>query len=260
MLWYWNKFLAGAIAVLLLAGIGIEGAFAQTEDPIYTGAAASAASGPQGSPGTSSSLLGNLACTLIDFEGVGDMLAIDSAFAGVTFLSAQAAVDSDAGGTTGNIANEPSPSTIMTPFFLNGFATVTLDNPVNEIRVFHSSLGFTAIRVFDTLGVSLAFIQIPMTPVGPGDPNGGTFGTWEQVIHSEPFAVIKKVQFFGDLPSDRTGYDNFEFCITVAAIGGEISPTTTSALLLAGAQNSMAWMIPVIVSAIGIGIVIARKF
>jgi len=48
--------------------------------------------------------------------------------------------------------------------------------------------------------------------------------------------------------------------ISQHAVGGEISPITTSALLLAGAQNSMAWMIPVIVSAIGIGIVIARKF
>jgi len=31
-------------------------------------------------------------------------------------------------------------------------------------------------------------------------------------------------------------------------------------LILAGAQMNAAWMIPVIVSAIGIGIVIARKF
>jgi len=44
------------------------------------------------------------------------------------------------------------------------------------------------------------------------------------------------------------------------AIGGEISPITTSALLLAGAQNSMAWMIPVLISGIGFAIVIARKF
>jgi len=42
-------------------------------------------------------------------------------------------------------------------------------------------------------------------------------------------------------------------------VGGEIIPIDTTALLLAGAQ-SFSWMIPVIVSAIGIGIVIARKF
>jgi len=43
------------------------------------------------------------------------------------------------------------------------------------------------------------------------------------------------------------------------AIGGEISPITTSALLLAGAQNSMAWMIPLVVAAAGFGLVISRK-
>ena len=44
------------------------------------------------------------------------------------------------------------------------------------------------------------------------------------------------------------------------AVGGEFTPITSTALLLAGAQNMIAWMIPAIVSAIGIGIVIARKF
>ncbi len=42
-------------------------------------------------------------------------------------------------------------------------------------------------------------------------------------------------------------------------VGGEFLPIESTSLLLAGAQ-SFSWMIPVIVSAIGIGIVIARKF
>ncbi len=45
-----------------------------------------------------------------------------------------------------------------------------------------------------------------------------------------------------------------------AVVGGELLPIDTTALLIAGAQMNAAWMIPVIVSAIGIGIVIARKF
>jgi len=45
-----------------------------------------------------------------------------------------------------------------------------------------------------------------------------------------------------------------------SAIGGEIIPLDTTMVLVAGSQNTAAWMIPVIVSAIGIGIVIARKF
>ena len=43
-------------------------------------------------------------------------------------------------------------------------------------------------------------------------------------------------------------------------VGGELLPIDTTALLLTGAQMNAAWMIPVIVSAIGIAIVIARKF
>ena len=42
-------------------------------------------------------------------------------------------------------------------------------------------------------------------------------------------------------------------------VGGELLPIETTSLLLASAQT-FSWMIPVIVSAVGIGIVIARKF
>jgi len=44
------------------------------------------------------------------------------------------------------------------------------------------------------------------------------------------------------------------------AVGGDIIPLDTTMVLAAGAQYTAAWMIPVLVSAIGIGIVIARKF
>jgi len=43
-------------------------------------------------------------------------------------------------------------------------------------------------------------------------------------------------------------------------VGGEFIPLDTTMVLVAGTHTAAAWMIPVIVSAIGIGIVIARKF
>ena len=43
-------------------------------------------------------------------------------------------------------------------------------------------------------------------------------------------------------------------------VGGELIPLDTTIILLAGTQMTAAWMIPVIVSGIGIAIVIARKF
>jgi hypothetical protein len=45
-----------------------------------------------------------------------------------------------------------------------------------------------------------------------------------------------------------------------SVVGGEMIPLDTTMVLVAGTQATAAWMIPVIVSAIGIGIVIARKF
>ena len=44
------------------------------------------------------------------------------------------------------------------------------------------------------------------------------------------------------------------------SVGGWFLQVDQPAILLAGAQMTAAWMIPAIVSAIGIGIVIARKF
>jgi len=48
--------------------------------------------------------------------------------------------------------------------------------------------------------------------------------------------------------------------IPVSVVGGELIPLDSTMILVAGAQYNAAWMIPVIISAIGIGIVIARKF
>ena len=45
-----------------------------------------------------------------------------------------------------------------------------------------------------------------------------------------------------------------------SAVGGDIIPLDITMVLVAGAQYTAAWMIPAIVSGIGIGIVIARKF
>jgi hypothetical protein len=43
-------------------------------------------------------------------------------------------------------------------------------------------------------------------------------------------------------------------------VGGNIIPIDTTSLLLAGAQMNSAWLIPAITTAIGIGIVLARKY
>ncbi len=59
-------------------------------------------------------------------------------------------------------------------------------------------------------------------------------------------------ELFGNLQSCRA-----DFC---RAIGGDMIQMQTTSVLAAGAQYTAAWMIPVIVSGIGIAVVIARKF
>ena len=48
--------------------------------------------------------------------------------------------------------------------------------------------------------------------------------------------------------------------LQLPSVGGTFEGVDTTSLLVAGAQANALWLIPVIVSAIGIGIVIARKF
>ncbi len=62
---------------------------------------------------------------------------------------------------------------------------------------------------------------------------------------------------FGDYGIALTGSAG---TINCGAVGGTMIPIDTTALLLAGAQMNAAWMIPVIVVAIGFAIVIARKY
>ncbi len=65
----------------------------------------------------------------------------------------------------------------------------------------------------------------------------------------------------GVLPGGIGVFSNCEFVNSPKlAVGGDIIPLDTTMVLVAGTQTTAAWMIPVIVSAIGIGIVIARKF
>jgi len=65
------------------------------------------------------------------------------------------------------------------------------------------------------------------------------------------------INIFGGTFSGNTIVPIASICFDV---GGELIPLDTSALLLTGAQMNASWMIPVIVSSIGIAIVIARKF
>jgi len=67
--------------------------------------------------------------------------------------------------------------------------------------------------------------------------------------------------FFDSQPNNRNAYINFiENCKVNGGqvIGGEIIPIETTSLILAGAQT-FSWMIPVLLSGIGIGLFVVSR-
>jgi len=99
-----------------------------------------------------------------------------------------------------------------------------------------------------------------MTTIGDGDVDDTcykvTFSASGQTVTVEETGAdgcmnVSHVDFF---TSDGVPPGSF------VPVGGEFIGVDTTAVLAAGAQNTAAWMIPVIIAAAGLGIVIARKF
>ncbi len=91
------------------------------------------------------------------------------------------------------------------------------------------------------------------TPDIDGDQNS-SFGEWSGDTRVATYAafVDSAIQVLEDNKANGE--------VPRTAIGGEFIGIDTTAVLLAGAQMNATWLIPVLVAAIGFGIVIARKF
>jgi len=70
--------------------------------------------------------------------------------------------------------------------------------------------------------------------------------------------------FAGGPADEEQCRDDFAICVVFAGgscpVGGSMIQMETTSILAAGAQYTMAWMIPTLIAAAGIGIVIASKF
>ena len=87
--------------------------------------------------------------------------------------------------------------------------------------------------------------------------NDGNFNVFGTLINNNAFINQGAVLDCGIITGSALPLPGI---VNRCTVGGDLIPLDTSALILAGAQTNAAWMIPVIVSAIGIGIVVARKF
>ena len=162
---------------------------------------------------------------VLDFEGAGNGVSLNNFYNGgtdgagnsganygISFgPNALSLIDGDAPGGTGNFANEPSPSTIMS--FLTGTAVLNYAPGLTTgFSFFYSSSTAASVLVYDGLdatGNLLAQIDLIAQGVSgcSGDPTG-RFCNWTPVGVS--FAgTAKSIDFGGTV--DQTGYDNITF-------------------------------------------------
>jgi len=201
-------------------------------------------------------------CSVVNFEGGADSTSIGTiptAVSDVTFSNngLYAVSFAEAGGSWAN-NNNPSGVTAMIPTFESGTVTLTLSNPVSEISFWHATFEVNAVaRVLGAGDVLLGTIPLVFQPGNIF----GDFSFWSKVSHAEANSIITKIEFDGSFAAGRSFMDDLFVCQNVeSAVGGEFIGIETTSVLAAGAQYTAAWMIPVIVSGIGIAIVIARKF
>ncbi|MEZ0274215.1 MAG: autotransporter outer membrane beta-barrel domain-containing protein [Roseimicrobium sp.] len=136
-------------------------------------------------------LAGRAPGQVLTFEGGGNATPVGNLYnggaggnLGITFSpNALTAIDFDAGGTA-QFANEPSPSTVLS-FLAGPAATMNVAAGFTTGFSFYYSTTLAAsVSVYDAFGGAggggniLATLALAVTGPGPGDPTGGTYGTW----------------------------------------------------------------------------------
>lgn len=163
---------------------------------------------------------------VLDFEGLGDLEAVDDFYNGGTggngsgpgpdygvefSANSLALIDADAGGS-GNFANEPSPSTILFWLDQNSAVMNVAAGFDTGFSFYYSSIDYDGIvNVYDGLnatGTLLASIDLPgLGSAGQGDPTGA-YDIWMPV--GVAFGGTAMSIDFGGT-ANYIGYDNVTF-------------------------------------------------
>lgn len=168
----------------------------------------------------------NAALIVLDFEGVGhtaqvlnfynggtDSMGNSGTNYGIQFgVNALGVIDGDVGGgATGNIANEPSPSTAL--FFLTGSAVLNYaPGFTTGFSFYYSSSTAASVNVYDGLNATGNLLaSIPLAAQFnvscTGDPTGA-YCNWTPI--GAAFAgIAKSIDFGGGV--NLTAYDNITF-------------------------------------------------
>ncbi|KQW96704.1 hypothetical protein ASC94_07690 [Massilia sp. Root418] len=213
---------AGLLAAFLLAA-GPQ-ACAQAAEPalhIARGAAPPGASTLALPPPPRASVIENgRQCTVITFEGVGDLAPIP-VFDGISSPGWLGIIDADAGGT-GNFAQEPSPQTIA--FWLGGdpgSRDIVMANKASKVEFYYASYVGVTMQALDEAGNVLATATGgPNYRGGSGDPNGD-FNRWDPLSVEADGNKIKTVRVTGN--TNQTGIDNLKVCSTIGVEAVEMT-------------------------------------
>ena len=108
--------------------------------------------------------------------------------------------------------------------------------------------------------ISIAILSISLIASFGLTSNQAFAGGFETCAQCEQFRTSCLAQGITDPVECNRIADQCLKDLVCQAVGGTLFPIESTSLILAGAQMTASWMIPVIVSGIGIAIVIARRF
>jgi hypothetical protein len=172
-------------------------------------------------------------CSLITFEGLGDLAAIPS-FYGVNLPDWLSIIEHGAGGS-GNFASEPSPVTIA--FWLTGeptFQSIQIPNGASQISLYYSSYYAITLTALDAKGNTLTTVS--------GDPNFDTgtsvYDVWSQLTITAPSdTVITTLNVAGY--ANYTGIDDLNVCQSPALAAVEPTQAIQQYQLLSDLKTSL---------------------
>ena len=164
-----------------------------------------------------------------------------------------------------SISKVDSPDPVVAGNFLTYTLTVSNAGPDDAQNVILTDTLPGGVVFFSTVGCAQDPNGVPTCTLGPILSGNSAIITITVVVNPQTLGVISNSVSVAAATQDPEGNNNAvsETTTVIAprtAVGGEIIPLDYTMVLVAGTQTTAAWMIPVIVSAIGIGIVIARKF
>lgn len=197
--------------------------------------------------------------TLVGATNEGNLVGLDFRKDGTLFAAVKTPGGPSGGSALGIVNTATGDTTIVGPF---GFGEISgiafIGNTLygvsynDELYIINTSTGAATVAADVDTEIDLGAAQFACDftlYVGEGSV-GDEFGTVD--------ITTGEYDSIADGILDET-IGGFSFTQTCNPVGGSSIPIDSTSLILSGTQLSAAWLIPAIISAVGIGLVISRK-